>query len=264
MSTPSLFNAPPLQTPTPKPTQETAQVSENESEVGLNQDEIKRALPAHLRSSVTPELVSKLNTITTDPEIAQNIRENFIGYSAILKDGKFKTEEYLNAVAYVSFKLMGHSNHDAYVRTFPQRYANLMAKGTSSKDIAGYVAAYHRGKLVNLIMEQSLVPTWVLNQDLFQKALNVQAELMLNANSEKVRTDAANSLLTHLKKPEVKGGVNININGEESAGMKEMREMMAQLAQQQRDLIQSGEMKTIDVAGSRLVPRPQEEDVTDV
>lgn len=270
MATSSLFNAPPL-TKAPQPVvtapspQATQSVSPNGSSVvPLTQDDVKRALPQHLRASVTQAMADTLNNISTDPIIADNIRDNFMGYSAILKEGKFKTEDYINAVAYVSYKLMGYNNEDAYSRTFPTRYANLLSKGTSKKDISAYVSAFHRGKLVNLIMEQSLVPTWVLNQDLFQKALNTQADLMLNANSEKVRTDAANSILTHLKKPEAKGDFQINLNTPESSGMKDMRDMLGKLAAQQRDLIEQGQMKTIDVAASRLVNKPADEDVTDV
>jgi hypothetical protein len=226
----------------------------------LTEDDVKKALPSTLRSSVTTHLVDALNGITADPIIAQNIRDNFIGYSAIMKEGKFKVEDYLHAVAYVSYKLMGDSNQDAYVKTFPQRHATLIARGCSSKDIAAYVSAYHKGKLVNLIMEQSLVPSWVLNQDLYQKALNVQADLMLNANSEKVRTDAANSILTHLKKPEVVKG-QLDLNVKEVSGMKEMKDLLTQLAGQQRQMIEQGEMKTIDVAASKLVNKVDADDV---
>ena len=63
------------------------------------------------------------------------------------------------------------------------------------------MTSYNKNKLVNLILEQSMIPSWVLNQDMYQKALNVQCELMLTANSEKV-SDAANSILTHLKPPQ--------------------------------------------------------------
>jgi hypothetical protein len=225
--------------------------------VPLTIEDVQKALPNHLRTNVDQDLVDKLNQIASDPILAENIRTNFIGYSGILKNGGFKTEEYLNAVIYVSFKLMGYTNLEAYSRTFPHRYAHLLAKGTASKDIAGFVSAYNRGKLVNLIMEQSLVPTWVLNQDLFQRAINVQADLMLNATSEKVRTDAANSLLIHLKKPEVKE-FQISMDTNESAGIKEMRGMLQQLAQQQREFIERGEMKTIEVAATRLVAAQDE------
>lgn len=209
-------------------------------------------------------MADTLNNITSDPIAAEQIRENFLSYSAVLKEGKFKTEDYINAVAYVSYKLMGYTNEDSYARTFPQRYATLLAKGTSKKDISSYVSAFHKGKLVNMIMEQSLVPTWVLNQDLHQKALNRLADLMVNATSEKVQSDSAIGLLAALKKPEAKGNFQIDLNQVESAGMKDMRDMLGQLAQQQRKLIEQGEMKTIDVAASKLVNKPADQDVTDV
>lgn len=228
--------------------------------VPLTEDDVKRALPSHLRASVNQGMVDTLNTITSDPIAAESIRDNFVGYTGILKDGKFKAEDYIHAVAYVSFKLMGHSNEDSYARAFPNRYANLIAAGRSKKDISAYVSAYHKGKLVNLIMEQSLVPSWVLNQDLYQRALNVQADLMINSPSDKVRTDAANSILTHLKKPEaVKGQIDLNVN--ESSAMKDLKNMLGQLADQQRQMIAQGEAKTVDIAGSRLIDREGAEDV---
>jgi hypothetical protein len=275
MTTPSLFNAPPLQkpaAPVQAPVQSAAAPAIGapvpqpaaSTLVPLTEDDLKRALPANLRSSVTPSLVSLVNGISSDPVIAEHIRDNIIGYSHIMREGKFKTEDYVNAVAYVSYKLMGYNNEDAYSRTFPQRYATLIARNASKKDISAYVSAYHGGKLVNLIMEQSLVPTWVLNQDIQQKAINHLALLMTTATSEKVQADAAIGLLNHLKKPEPKGDFQIKIDTSETSGMKEMQSMLSKLAQQQRDMIESGAMKTIDVAASKLIQKPAEEDVTDV
>lgn len=226
----------------------------------LTEEDLRSALPATLKNSVTQNMVDTLNGISQDPLVAQNIRDNVISYSSVMKEGKFKAEDYVHAVAYVGFKLMGDNNQDAYAKTFPKRYAALVAAGRPSKDISAYVAAYHKGKLVNLIMEQSLVPSWIINQDLYQKAINVQADLMMTANSEKVRTEAANSLLTHLKKPEaVKGQLSLDIT--ESTGMREMKELLTQLAQGQQRAIAEGEMKTIDVAASKLITASE---VTDV
>ena len=202
-------------------------------------DVLKKALPSNLRVNATEELADRINNVTTDPILAEQIRENFLGYTRVLQDGKYKTDDYLNAVTYVSYKLMGDTNKDAYLKTFPQRYQQLMAQGRTEKEISAYVSAYSKGKLVNAILEQSLVPSWVLNQDLFQKAINVQADLMLTATSEKVRTDAANSLLTHLAKPKEAGPL-VNIDMREASGMGELRETLTQLARQQADLIASG------------------------
>lgn len=205
----------------------------------LTIDQVQRALPANLKNAVSQQLVDNINNIAADPLEAEHIRENFISYTRVLADGKFKTEDYVHAVTYVSYKLMGHTNQDAYFKTFPQRHAALVARGATSKDIAAYVSAYNKGKLVNLILEQTLVPTWVLNQDVYQKAINVQADLMMHAQSEKVRSDAANSILTHLAKPKEAGPL-INIDMRENSGMNELRDALAKMARQQQELIKGG------------------------
>ena len=205
----------------------------------LTKELVEKAVPPTLKSSITQVLVDRINSCVADPVVAEQVRENFIHYTAVLRDGKFKTEDYLNAVMYVSFKLLGNSNNEAYLKTFPDRYADLIARGVSTKDIAAYVAAYNKGKLVNLVFEQSAVPSWVLNQNLYQEALNTQYELMTTSQSDKVRTEAANSLLTHLKRPEaIKAQIDINLN--DTSGMTEMKAAMERMATQQRELIESG------------------------
>lgn len=212
--------------------------------------DIVRVLPANLKSSATDDLADKLNNITNDPHHLEAIKDNFMSYTGVLSEGRFKTEDYLNAVAYVSYQLLGKRNQEAYALTFPQRYNALVAAGTSNKDISSYVSAYNKGKLVNLIREQTLVPTWVLNQDVYQKAINVQADLMNNANSEMVRMQAANSILTHLAKPKEAGPL-INIDARESSGMNELKEALTAMAKQQISLIGSG-VTAAQVAAQKL------------
>lgn len=217
----------------------------------LTKEEVVAVMPVTLRGSVTQGLVDTINNVTSDPLIAQQVRDNFISYTSVLKDGKFKTEDYLNAVTYVSYKLMNMTNVEAYAKTFPQRYAALVAKGTVPKDIAAYVSAYHKGKLVNLILEQTLVPSWVLNQDLYQKAINTQAQIMQDPNvSAKVRSDAADSLLTHLAKPKEAGPL-VSIDMRETSGISELKGMLAEMAQQQQNLISNG-VSTQSVAAQRI------------
>lgn len=223
----------------------------------LTEEDIRQAVPSHLRASVNQNMADILNNLTNDPLTAEAIRHNFVSYTIILREGRFKIEDYISAVAYVSYKLMSYNNEEAYARTFPKRYNTLVANGISKKDISAYVAAYSRGKLVNLIMEQTLVPSWVLNQDIYQRAINVQADLMVNSHSDKVRTDAANSLLNHLKKPET-GNLTINLDKVESNGMKEMKQMLLQLAEQQKSAIESGQAKTIDIAASRITQEAED------
>lgn len=224
----------------------------------ITKEVLARALPPNLKSAATDALVDAINLISNDPIIAENIRENFLSYSGVLRDGKFKTEDYLNAVAYCSYKLMGDSNQDAYFRTFPQRYAALVAAGRTPKEISSYVASYNKGQLVNKIMEQALVPSWVLNAHMYQAALNTQFKLMNDEDvSPKVRSDAADSLLTHLTKPKEVGPL-INIEMGENSGMSELKETLAKMAEQQRALIASG-VTTQAIAAQTIIEVPVKE-----
>lgn len=216
-------------------------------------DEVKKALPPNLRSWANQGFVDKLNNINSDPLIASQIRENFINYSHILNEGKYKTEDYLNAVMYVSFKLMGYSNQDSYIKAFPQRYSNLVANGATMKDISAYVSAYAKGKLVNQIMEQSIVPSWVLNQDAYQEAINKQVELMRFARSERVQAMAADSLLKNLAKPEAIQGPLINIDMQESSVLKQMKESILELAKVQKEAISKGQTTAKVVAEQNII-----------
>lgn len=205
----------------------------------ITREEIEKALPTHMRVRITDKFVDTLNNLSTDPLLAQNLRENFMSYSNVLRDGIFKLEDYLRAVAYVSFKTMGHNNQESYQRTFPDRHAILVARGATKKDISAYVAAYDKNKLVNLVQEQALIPIWILNQDAVQKAINTQVELMTTANSELVRTQAANSILTHLKKPESKQ-VDLNVNIPENDDIAQLKKAVQEIAIMSKEAINNG------------------------
>ena len=217
----------------------------------ITEEQLKSALPPKLRTFASQELAEKIDKITTDPQYVENIKENFLAYTNVLQEGRYKLDDYLNAVAYVSFKLMGYTNEEAYFRTFPDRYALLKAQGKTSRDISPYVAAYHRGKLVNKIMEQSLIPSWILNQDAYQEAINKNVQLMRSAKSEKVQAMAADSLLKHLAKPEVNDAPLINIDMRQGSGLDELKEAITSLAKKQKELIEGG-VSTKEIAEQKL------------
>jgi hypothetical protein len=218
----------------------------------LTLDQFKLALPEKVKKSVNQELVDQINGTLADPEMYEAYRDNLLSYTKVMADGKFKVTSYVDAVRYVSHKLMGSTNIEAYTKTFPDKYARFVAQGVQAKDIASYVTAYNKSKLVNLIFEQTLIPSYVLNQDLYQRALNVQAELMTSANSEKVRCDAANSLLTHLKMPETQK-VELDIGIKEDSSIAALRATTLELSRQQRLMLESGAMNAQEVAHGRLI-----------
>lgn len=218
----------------------------------LTVDEIKSALPEQFKKSINQELIDNINATISDPEMFETYRDNLVSYTHVLKNGKFKISSYLDAVRYVSYKLMGHTNIQAYSKTFPEKIKRFDAQGVAPKDVASYVTAYNKSKLVNLILEQTLIPSYVLNQDLYQKALNVQAELMMTASSEKVRSDAANSILTQLKMPETQK-VELDIGVKQDSIIEQLKQRTAELTATQRTLIQSGSTDAQSIAHSKII-----------
>jgi len=217
----------------------------------LTEDQFKRALPKQVKKSVTPELITGINKLLSEPDMRENLRDNLLSYTSVLSDGRYKIGSYIAAVKYVSHKLLGASNIDAYALTFPGRFQRLIDEGVPDKNIHSYATAYNKTKLVIKILEQTLVPTHILNADLHQKAINVQASLMMTANSEKVRCDAANSLLTHLKQPEVTK-IEMDLNVKQDKSIDELRATTRELANMQRTMIQNKQVSVDSIVRSKL------------
>ena len=79
-----------------------------------------------------------------------------------------------------------------------------------------------------------------------------QAELMVSANSEKVRSDAANSILTHLKPPETQK-IELDIGIKKDSSIMALREATMGLVEEQRKALASGNVTAQEVAHSRVV-----------
>jgi len=75
--------------------------------------------------------------------------------------------------------------------------------------------------------------------------------LMTTANSEKVRSDAANSLLTHLKAPEVKK-IELDVGIKQDKTIEELRATTLDLVKQQREMLSGGTANAKQIAHSKL------------
>lgn len=220
--------------------------------MSLTVEQFKSVLPDKMKKGVNQELIDSVNKSLADPDMYETYRDNLLSYAHVMRDGRFKLKDYVNAIKYVSHKLMGASNQQAYIKTFPDKYADFVARGVLAKDIASYITAYNKSKLVNLVFEQTLIPSWVLNQDMYQAALNKQFELMNSAKSEKVQSDAANSLLNHLKPPEVQK-LELDIGVKENSTLDVLRKATMELVAQQKLSIQSGVVDAKDVAEYKVI-----------
>lgn len=228
----------------------------------MTKEMLTGALPdKRFRKYVTDDMVDMVNS-ETDSELRRVFRDNILTYSSVLTGGKYSLAAYINAVKFVSLLLMGDKSSLAYSKVFPDRYNNLILKNSSASQIASFADNYRKNGLVTKIMEQTLVPTHILNAGVYQEAINTQVDLMRNANSELVRHKAAESLLTNLKAPET-AKVEIDVNYSNDI-IDELREATRTLASQQMQMIIHGHANAKQIAHSDIMPKKTDPDVVDV
>lgn len=222
----------------------------------LTKDMLVGSLPdKRFRKHVTDDVVDLVNS-EPNSELRRVFRDNILSYSTVLSTGKYSLAAYVNAVKYVSLKLMGDKSSTAYSKVFPDRYQNLVDKGTSASQIASFADNYGKNALITKIMEQTLVPTHILNAGVYQEAINVQADLMQNAKSEMVRQKAAESLITNLKAPDI-AKVEIDVNYSNDV-IDDLRATTKALAKQQLQMILNGQASAKEVAHSDIIAKKVE------
>lgn len=221
---------------------------------------MQRCFPAKFKAKLTDESVGRINKALVDSEYQEELKQNILGFSSVLNAPHYSLDEYINAVKYISFTMMGDTNVKAWAKVFPDRYVRLVEKGIEGKDINAHVRHFNKTALVNAVREQSLVPSHILNADLFQEALNKQAFLMRNAASERVQREAADSLLTHLKRPETQR-VELNVGIKEDSMLTELKDITHALAAQQMKLIDSGAYTAKDIAHQEILTVNQDGEV---
>ena len=220
----------------------------------LGLDTVKASVPKGRRHIITQGLVDTINGVVDDPEVRDAFRSNLLGFTDVLQDPKITVTAYIQAVRFVSYKLMGYQDLQSYIKTFPERYERMIDDGKSIEHIRAIVSQYNAGKTVNMILEQVMVPTHVLNYDIFQEAVNTQREIMMDTGvNAKTRSDAAHSLLTTLKQPEVTK-MKLEVDVKETDTVRELQEVTLSLAKKQQELIESGITNAKEVAEATLVP----------
>ena len=222
-------------------------------------ESVRKLVPKNQRTLITQEFLDKLEASVSDSLVAEQFKENFVTYLNVLSKGKYKIEDYINAVKYVSFKLLGYSNINAYIATFPERYERLKAEGQTQ--IEAFVSMYNKNKLVMQIYEQTIVPSYVLNAPMHQQALNTLAAMIIDDDVRGMtKVKACEAILQYTKQPDVvKGELTIGI--EQSDTINDLREITENLADTYRMMLEKKGMKLKDVAEADIIDiTPEDED----
>ena len=222
----------------------------------MTYEEFKKALPRSKRKLLTPETFEYITKLSDDNV---DLREELLSYTSILEQGRFKIRDYANACKYVALRNMGKTNYDAYIITFPDRYRRWLETGKSIDEQHQIVSRYNKSKLVVEILKKSLIPTKILNQDLVQKAINVQADLMLNAKSEMVRQKAAETLIRELKIDD-DNKLELDITVKKDKSLEALEKTLTEVSQKQLELIKQGQITNKEVAEMNIITVDPEED----
>ena len=212
---------------------------------------VKKLVPKTQRSLLSQDFLDRIEASVKDTAIAEEFKENFITYLNVLSKGKYKMEDYIAAVKYISFKLLGYSNIDAYAATFPERYERLVDSGQNNID--AYVSMYNKGKLVMQIYEQTMVPTWVLNAPLHQEALNTLADMLHDPTVRGMaKVKACEAILAHTKQPEVVKG-ELTIGLEQQDTIADLRDVTEKLANTFRATLEHNTKTLKEIAESQII-----------
>ena len=220
-------------------------------------ESVRKLVPKNQRTLITQEFLDKLEASVSDSLVAEQFKENFVTYLNVLSKGKYKMEDYINAVKYVSFKLLGYSNINAYTATFPERYERLKTEGQTQ--IEAFVSMYNKNKLVMQIYEQTIVPSYVLNAPMHQQALNTLASMIVDDDVRGMtKVKACEAILQYTKQPDVvKGELTIGI--EQSDTINDLREITENLADTYRVMLEKKGMRLKDVAEANIIDITPEE-----
>ena len=218
----------------------------------MTEDEFKRCLPASVRGSIDDSIRVQLNDCLADPNMREAISQNLIGYTNVISQGRFKLSSYISAVQYCTYKSMGDTIILAYKKTFPQKWTEWENQQVPLNQRTSYVTVYNKSKLVTLIYQALAIPTAILNADVFQEAINVQRQLMLDPSVKPlVRCQAAKALMDTLKPEEVKQ-MEVAVNIKESDTVEELRKTTAELAKAQLEALKKG-ADIESILGSKII-----------
>lgn len=225
----------------------------------LTKERLKEVLPKKTYKLVTNNMIDFLNNAEKDPLIIDEFRENFLTYSKVFNEGKFRMQDYVKAIRFVTYKGLGYTDLQSYSMVFPEKYQELIERhGEEQKDIiSSYASNYKRTKLVSRIMEQTIIPSYIYNAPLFQEALLELTDIMRNSKSDIARVNAAGQILHYTEPPE-EHKLQIEIGVKEGGVVSELKDAMKELANQQLKSIQRG-TDVIEIAHKEIVTSKEED-----
>lgn len=222
----------------------------------LTVEGLQRIYPRKVNRETLEECIEIMNKSIVDMDFVmrEHYRDNLVNVIDVIKEGeRIKFADYVKAVKFCSFKMAGYTDVRAYSLTFPERIERMAKEGISNANLYVYANSYSKNKVVVEIMAKLIVPTHIMYQDYFHMAVKTQVEIMTDDSvSPKVRSDAANSLMTHLKQPEIKQA-ELKISTNDSGVIGSLAEALNNLSSAQKQALSSGSIKLKDISEAEII-----------
>lgn len=192
--------------------------------MGVKLEVLQQQLGKKKSHLINQDTVDELNKLAEDPDYGQEFLDSYISHFNILEHGKWDTPKYMNAMKYFTLVEAGHSQTDAYIKTFPERLEARIKRGEDKSRMGGEASRFNQSELVNEIRKVAAIPVQLIHRHLLHEAIMKQAELMHNEDvSYAVQQKAAESLIRELK-PAEDSTVNIKVGQTD-----EVKQQQAQL-----------------------------------
>ncbi len=222
----------------------------------LTVEGLQKIYPRKVNRETLEECIEIMNKSIVDMDFVmrEHYRDNLVNVIDVIKEGeRIKFADYVKAVKFCSYKMAGYTDVRAYSLTFPERIERMAREGISNANLYVYANSYSKNKVVVEIMAKLIVPTHIMYQDYFHMAVKTQVEIMTDDSvSPKVRSDAANSLMTHLKQPEIKQA-ELKISTNDSGVIGSLAEALNNLSSAQKQALSSGSIKLKEISEAEII-----------
>lgn len=209
---------------------------------------IRSSVPRNFRGHINEEFIDELSKAFSDPDWSREFKENFLTYSKVLNecDANVNIWDYVNAVKFITYKMMGYSIDEAWKRVFPKKAEECIKNG-KKEFINRYANGYNKREIVIKIAKQAMIPSYILNAPMYQRALNVLNDMLDDPSVRGMaKVKACETILNYTKPPEVnKAEVQVTIK--QNDAITELREIAEAFAKSQQKAIVDGNLSAEDI-----------------
>ncbi len=223
----------------------------------MNREDFISRLPNSKKRFANDDLLNMIEAIEEEDNAEGTFVDMVVDNENVLSDGRYKTEDYVNACRFVAHYLNTERVQESYDKTFPDKYLDRIARGISPKTFTTAASQYLKGKLVQRVLAQSQVSLNIFHTRKKHMAVEKLYELMNTSKSERIQMDSADKLLLHLKDPE-ESKIELNITDNRGDYTNDLENQMKLLAARQLDLLKAGGINNKELVEAHIIEVEEE------